>query len=210
MKYCHSKNKVHDGYKLMPNDIVKLGRVRFRVKEIVSPRYSKLKEQQARKQKVFKIESKTQKRVANKITLDQHYENASQRSKGKNLQKIMNHFEENQDQIHLDALEEIEFSQQEQNEKSNSVFVIKDQPSFDQTSEKGSNAPVCRICLSDESDQNNPLFSPCKCAGTMKYIHVDCLREWVNSKKVCKETEFSKTYFWKNLECELCMSQLPN
>jgi hypothetical protein len=44
VKYCHSKNKVHEGYKLQPNDIIKLGRVRFKVKEIVSPRYKKLKD----------------------------------------------------------------------------------------------------------------------------------------------------------------------
>lgn len=42
VKYCHSKNKAVDGYKLLPNDLVKLGRVRFKVKEISSPSYLKL------------------------------------------------------------------------------------------------------------------------------------------------------------------------
>lgn len=35
--------------------------------------------------------------------------------------------------------------------------------------------PLCRICLSEENNIENPLFSPCKCKGTMKYIHLTCL-----------------------------------
>jgi len=41
----------------------------------------------------------------------------------------------------------------------------------------GGSQTICRICLSEEGDDAvaNPLFSPCKCAGTMKYIHLNCL-----------------------------------
>lgn len=70
--------------------------------------------------------------------------------------------------------------------------------------------PLCRICLSEESDPLNPLFSPCKCNGTMKHIHLACLKEWLNSKKVMKESVYSKTYYWKTLECELCKTAFPN
>ena len=30
---------------------------------------------------------------------------------------------------------------------------------------------VCRICLGDDNEVDNPLFSPCKCSGSMRYIH---------------------------------------
>lgn len=33
----------------------------------------------------------------------------------------------------------------------------------------------CRICLGEENEFENELINPCKCAGTMKYIHVKCL-----------------------------------
>ena len=33
----------------------------------------------------------------------------------------------------------------------------------------------CRICLGDENETDNALISPCKCSGTMKYIHLKCL-----------------------------------
>lgn len=72
------------------------------------------------------------------------------------------------------------------------------------------NIPLCRICLSEEFDDMNPLFSPCKCSGSMKYVHLTCLGTWISSKKVTKETAFCKTYFWKNLECELCKTVFPN
>jgi hypothetical protein len=79
-------------------------------------------------------------------------------------------------------------------------------------SQKSSGAPICRICLSEDGEDAkiNPLFSPCKCAGTMKYIHLNCLQEWLKSRMVMKETASTKTYFWKNLECELCKTAFPN
>ena len=44
---------------------------------------------------------------------------------------------------------------------------------------------VCRICLGEEDDAaSNPLFSPCMCAGSMGLIHLDCLKEWLRSKKI--------------------------
>jgi hypothetical protein len=45
----------------------------------------------------------------------------------------------------------------------------------------------CRICLagSEEEDSLGRLISPCKCKGTMKYVHLTCLQEWrrVSGKK---------------------------
>jgi uncharacterized protein (DUF2225 family) len=38
----------------------------------------------------------------------------------------------------------------------------------------------------------------------MKYIHMTCLREWLEGKKHMKETEIVNSYIWKNLECEIC------
>lgn len=45
-------------------------------------------------------------------------------------------------------------------------------------------AQVCRICLGDDNDQENELICPCNCAGSMKDIHISCLREWLNLKKL--------------------------
>lgn len=64
---------------------------------------------------------------------------------------------------------------------------------------------TCRICLGEEDeDRENELICPCSCAGTMKDIHINCLREWLNGKKLVYHGERVKSFFWKALECELC------
>lgn len=67
------------------------------------------------------------------------------------------------------------------------------------------NEKTCRICLGTEKeddydDKNNPFFAPCICAGTMKYVHLDCMKEWVHSKRHSKEGDRVKSYNWKFLE----------
>jgi E3 ubiquitin-protein ligase MARCH6 len=37
---------------------------------------------------------------------------------------------------------------------------------------------TCRICRG-EATESSPLFYPCKCRGSIKYIHQDCLEEWL-------------------------------
>lgn len=58
---------------------------------------------------------------------------------------------------------------------------------------------TCRIC-SAPAEQDQPLFHPCKCSGTIRYIHQDCLTTWLaHSRKktcdVCKHPyAFTKVY----------------
>ncbi|KAG2142827.1 uncharacterized protein EDB93DRAFT_1241500 [Suillus bovinus] len=58
---------------------------------------------------------------------------------------------------------------------------------------------TCRIC-SAPSDLDQPLFYPCKCSGTIRYIHQDCLTTWLSHSKkktcdVCKHPySFTKVY----------------
>ena len=42
--------------------------------------------------------------------------------------------------------------------------------------------PTCRICYGENSNDENPLICPCICKGSMKYIHYECLKNWLNSK----------------------------
>lgn len=41
----------------------------------------------------------------------------------------------------------------------------------------------------------------------MKFIHVSCLKEWLEGKKHMRELPVVNSYIWKNLECEICKSQ---
>ena len=35
---------------------------------------------------------------------------------------------------------------------------------------------LCRICYGEEDNEENPLLQPCTCSGSMKYIHLNCLK----------------------------------
>lgn len=54
-------------------------------------------------------------------------------------------------------------------------------------------ADTCRICRG-EGTPEEPLFYPCKCSGSIKYVHQECLMEWLShtQKKHC---ELCKTSF---------------
>ncbi|KEY73557.1 hypothetical protein S7711_03715 [Stachybotrys chartarum IBT 7711] len=52
---------------------------------------------------------------------------------------------------------------------------------------------ICRICRG-EGTSAEPLFYPCKCSGSIKYVHQDCLMEWLSHSQK-KHCELCKTSF---------------
>ena len=83
--------------------------------------------------------------------------------------------------------------------------------------ENNINKPACRICYGEESNDENPLICPCICKGSMKYIHYECLKNWLNSKieeempmdNNEKDIE-SISYNRKDISCELCKEKFPD
>lgn len=67
----------------------------------------------------------------------------------------------------------------------------------------------CRICLSEVFVPENPLISPCKCTGTMKYIHLNCLQLCLKNKINMRSSEFAISFSWKGICCDLCKKQYP-
>lgn len=49
---------------------------------------------------------------------------------------------------------------------------------------------VCRICRAEATD-DEPLYHPCRCSGSIKYVHQECLLEWLKHSA-------------KGQNCELC------
>lgn len=56
-----------------------------------------------------------------------------------------------------------------------------------------SDPDTCRICRGEGSAEE-PLFYPCKCSGSIKYVHQDCLMEWLSHSQK-KHCELCKTPF---------------
>jgi hypothetical protein len=68
----------------------------------------------------------------------------------------------------------------------------------------------CRICF-EEEDNVSLLVAPCRCNGTSKYVHVDCLQTWikttenVNAKKKCMECKTAYKYTSSSLSENITM-----
>lgn len=52
---------------------------------------------------------------------------------------------------------------------------------------------MCRICLQDE-ENDDLLINPCRCSGTSKYVHKECLDTW-------RHTNIESESFLKCMEC---------
>ena len=49
--------------------------------------------------------------------------------------------------------------------------------------EKNEEIPPWRFWLSNEMDDNtNPLINPCECKGTMGFLHIECMKQWLDTK----------------------------
>ncbi|XP_060923723.1 E3 ubiquitin-protein ligase MARCH7 isoform X2 [Limanda limanda] len=60
----------------------------------------------------------------------------------------------------------------------------------------------CRICQMCEESSSNPLIQPCRCTGSLQYVHQDCIKRWLRSKIG------SGTNLEAITTCELCKQKL--
>lgn len=57
----------------------------------------------------------------------------------------------------------------------------------------------CRYCFEDDNSLH--LITPCKCSGSLKYVHEECFLKFLNSKL--------ESYLWSNeIKCEICKHEL--
>ena len=71
---------------------------------------------------------------------------------------------------------------------------------------------TCRICYCEEDTMENPLIQPCICSGSMKYIHLNCLKHWLknSSYSLVQGNENFCVYNFKQPHCELCKTQFSD
>lgn len=67
--------------------------------------------------------------------------------------------------------------------------------SFSISTPTAEETPCCRVCHG-ESEPDNQLFFPCKCDGSIKYVHQNCLVEWLKVKRRVQHVAKPR--------CELC------
>jgi len=68
---------------------------------------------------------------------------------------------------------------------------------------------TCKICLADQTEESDPLISPCNCSGSVSHVHFKCLQNWIASKLNMQKNKNIININWQRLHCELCKAELP-
>lgn len=65
----------------------------------------------------------------------------------------------------------------------------------------------CRYCYS--SGESQSLIVPCKCEGTMKYVHSECLAEWIKNRRSNNAlSEYLVSPRVYQARCEICKFEM--
>ena len=189
--FVFKKSKIDEdtqNYKLNQGDIIRFGRITTRIKEI-------------------NIGKNTNNNNTNKDSIKENSININETKTLENGPKInvlrfSNDF--NKDKyINLTSRKNM----QKNLIKSTNIHISK--------SIKRKIPKICRICYEEEdplSNYDNPLVQPCTCSGSLRYIHFNCLKQWLNTKscnKIFNNEDYS-VFLVQAVQCEICKTKFPD
>lgn len=152
--------------KLCIHDIIKIGKLIFKINKIVIP---------------DKNEDLNCKILDVKSECDRELETVKETVK----ENLQNNRENPVLQINVG--QELNIKDQSKNEaknrNNNAEEIIQ---TNEKREENGKQEILCRLCWDSENSKENPLISPCRCKGSMKFIHLLCLRKWFNKAGLAK------------------------
>ena len=215
-KNSASDRKFEGSYKLSEGDLIKLGKIIFLVRKV----NTNIKKNETQKVNGLNNESFSSNSVNNNSNANFNVENSMneeiainiynrkyiydindllQSEKTLNIEKYKNKEKNDNDNkrsnLVNNKLKYINLKLKNINEKRKEKMLIK-----------------CRVCFCEGNfEGKNPLISPCNCTGSVKYIHLNCLRKWLTSKvnMKCSQTNNIYCYTFKSLECEICKALIP-
>lgn len=176
-------------YELKEGDIIRIGRLHLRLKIIKIQKFENNKN----------LNTSSSVNNINKIRISTNNEN----NNNNNFNNISINTELNLQEIQVNS----PISRKRSKIRSSNFKSINSAPIKEEKKEM-----ICRICYGDENEDENPLVQPCNCHGSMKYIHLNCLKQWLktNTFILQESNELSKVFKIKKAECELCRTELPN
>lgn len=70
---------------------------------------------------------------------------------------------------------------------------------------------LCKICYSDETDDNNPMVHLCNCKGGLNYAHFDCIKQWMKTKinYISKSKKHSQILFYPRFQLRNMQNSIP-
>ena len=225
-KYPKTKNK----YKLREGDILKLGRVWLIVRAIHIP-----KKRLERKNTNCLISHHSQINESLNVNNDfkenkEYYKYLIEEDDSSDITENEEENEENLNQSYdKNKTDNINKLSEENKEEENNGNLKKKKGKFTKSklikikkhiekvnSKKTEKQKLCRICYMPETNSIlDPLIKPCKCAGSMKYIHLKCLLHWLKTKIQVDKSEYIENNYFslyssEKVECELCKQIFPH
>ena len=199
--------EINHSYKLKEGDIIKMGNAIFQIKMIqINENENNAENKDNEKKKDIESNNNTiliSGSANHSLILNKNYENVDVNIKRINVKKNTSiHTEKKNNQ-----------TQEEKPLKTEKIAEEKKDIS------KNNKNKICRICYQEEDDiLLNPLIRPCKCSGSMKYIHLKCLLHWLKSRtsnnpmpNINNNNENFNAYFInQKTECELCKQLFPD
>lgn len=224
------------GVKLKKNDILKLGRIIFKIRDT---KYSREEELDQSKLALFSKMMNCGKCYwdnnspicncpINEYSKVNIYNISDLHMSRIKYDKNLNDKERDKDTINYNMLEKQNLKKQHtnlNNSEANNLIIVNSSESqinndldddlvvsYKRKNKKYNSlysARECRVCLNSDNEIENPLIDVCKCQGSVGLIHLDCLKQWLNNKIVTKIYAYLIVHSFKDLKCEICNSILP-
>lgn len=201
-------------YKLHTGDVIKIGRIITRVKEIKfdsSKTNDKKNESKKSEDEKSSTSSVNKSKTSNKLILKDIGDFTNEKEvDNKHRHKIFN-LANQRNATDPDLKDKIQVLNLNNNKILNNNNLVNNEGEANNKIKK-KNA-VCRICYNEEEDGvEDPLVQPCICSGSLKYIHLKCLKHWILTKSCMKveDNECCSVFVFKEVECEICKTKLPD
>ena len=191
-------------YELNPGEIIKIGRITMRIRDI------KFKNSNTKNNNIANTSNDKNENENNNITNNNIIETENNNKKMTRLEttedKTLRLNNKNKYNPKMNKTVKNIFNETKKNAKK------KTQKDIFSKLEKMKR--VCRICYLEEDINNpdNPLVQPCICSGSMKFIHLTCLRKWVSTRSCVRidTTPDCSIFLIKPVICELCKTKFPD
>ena len=188
-------------YKLNPGEIIKIGRITMRIRDIVFEGKNKYNSNNS----MLLNESITSKKNLNEMQ--------TLKTDGGGVTLLLGINKKNHKYRNIKRTFEKLDTNVERKEKINVIKKNELKKNLDLYQKIEKKNKVCRICyIQEEDEDNNPLVQPCNCDGSLKYIHLQCLSQWIYTHS-CEKLEINNKcsiYLIKPVVCELCKTKFPD
>ena len=215
LKDKYNKYKIHTG------DIIKIGRIVARIKDIKYAHKKKEKknnnnEDEKNGNETNSINKST---ISNKFTLKDIGDLVNEKEANNKIQKIYSLANQRNatdpnlgDRIQVLTLNKNNNMNNKISDNNNNLIDAQEKDKVKNFKMKKKNE-VCRICYIEEEDEKeNPLVQPCQCSGSLRFIHLNCLKHWIQTRSCIKveNNECCIVFLFKEVQCEICKSKFPD